>query len=170
MSTAIEVTQEQIERFLAVAQQTIAEVEHCWLVSRAQDGGANARAVRAHVGAPGSDQWTRRILVRRASRKVAEIREAPRVTLAYQHDSGDRYVALGGTAAVVEDRAEMRSLWPAGMDAFFPPGFADANMVVLRVAVDRIEVHARGITREPFGTGRTLLQREGVDRWRFIPG
>jgi general stress protein 26 len=170
MSTAPEVTQQQIARFLAAARETIAEVKHCWLATKAQDGGANARAVRAHDGAMGCDEWTRRILVRRGSRKVAEIRAAPRVTLAYQHDSGDRYVALGGHASLIEDRAEMRSLWPSSMDAYFPDGFADANMIVLRVDVDRIEVHARGITREPFGTGRTLLQRDGTDGWRFVPG
>jgi general stress protein 26 len=170
MSTVPEITQQQIEQFLAAARQTIAEVKHCWLATRSQDGGANARAVRAHVGAPGSDEWTRRILVRRGSRKVAEIQAAPLVTLAYQHESGDRYVALRGKASLVEDKAEMRTLWSSAMDPYFPPGFADANMIVLQVDVDRIEVHARGITREPFGTGRTLLQRDGADGWRFVPG
>ncbi len=33
-------------------------------------------------------------------------------------------------------------------------------MIVIRVDVDRIEVHARGLTAEPFGTGRTLLERQ----------
>jgi general stress protein 26 len=164
-----EITQQQIEQFLAAARQTIAEVQHCWLATRSTDGGANARAVRAHIGGPGSDEWTRRILVRRGSRKVGEIRAAPLVTLAYQHESGDRYVALGGKASLVEDRAEMRTLWPPAMNPYFPDGFAEANMVVLRVDVDRIEVHARGITREPFGTGRTLLQRDGIDGWQFVP-
>jgi general stress protein 26 len=164
-----EITQQQIEQFLAAARQTIADVQHCWLATRSLDGGANARAVRAHVGVPGSDEWTRRILVRRGSRKVGEIRAAPLVTLAYQHESGDRYVALGGKASLVEDKAEMRTLWPPAMDPYFPDGFAEANMVVVRVDVDRIEVHARGISREPFGTGRTLLQRDGADGWRFVP-
>jgi general stress protein 26 len=164
-----EIPQQQIEQFLAAARQTIAEVPHCWLATRSQDGGANARAVRAHEGAPGSDEWTRRILVRRGSRKVGEIRAAPLVTLAYQHESGDRYVALSGQASLVEDNAEMRTLWSSAMDPYFPDGFADANMIVLRVDVDRIEVHARGITREPFGTGRTLLQRDGSAGWRFVP-
>jgi general stress protein 26 len=170
MSTVPEITQQQIEQCLAAARQTIAEVQHCWLATRSQEGGANARAVRAHTGAPGSDEWTRRILVRRSSRKVGEIRFAPLVTLAYQHESGDRYVALGGKASLVEDKTEMRTLWPDAMDPYFPTGFAEANMVVLRVDVDRIEVHARGITREPFGTGRTLLQRDGSEGWRFVPG
>jgi len=42
-------------------------------------------------------------------------------------------------------------------------------MIVVRVAVDRIEVHVRGVTREPFGHGRTLIERNGDNGWRFVP-
>jgi hypothetical protein len=37
------------------------------------------------------------------------------------------------------------------------------------VDVDRVEVHARGLTPEPFGAGRTLLERQADGSWRFIP-
>src|ERR1700722_17024854 len=163
-----EITPGQIEQFLAAARDTIADVPHCWLATRSADGGTNARAVRSFAGAAGDDAWTRRFLVRRGARKVAEMRAAPRVALAYQHPSGDAYVALNGHANLIEDNAEMRALWPSTMDAQFPAGFADANMIVVRVDVDRIEVHVRGVTREPFGHGRTLLQRESASGWRFI--
>ncbi len=164
-----EVTEAEIIQFLAAARETIAEVPFCWLATRSAEGGTNARAVRASAGGIGSDEWTRRFLVRRGSRKVAEMRVAPLVTLAYQHPSGDRYVALGGRATIVEDIAEMRTMWSSALDAQFPPGFADANMIVIRVEVDRIEVHARGLTREPFGHGRTLLERQASGGWRFVP-
>jgi hypothetical protein len=41
-------------------------------------------------------------------------------------------------------------------------------MIAVRVVVDRVEVHVRGVTREPFGHGRTLLQRTDGS-WRFVP-
>lgn len=164
-----EVTLEEIARFLAAARATIADIRFAWLATRSADGGANARAVHVHPGPTGSDEWIRRFVVRRGSRKVAEMRAAPLVTLAFQHGSGEAYVALGGTAFLLEDNAEMREMWPAGADARFPPGFADAHMMAVRVDVDRIEVHVRGVTREPFGHGRTLLQRDGRAEWRFIP-
>jgi general stress protein 26 len=163
------VSDAEIEQFLGAARATIAEVPICWLATRSLEGGTNARAVNTSAGASGSDDWTRRILVRKSSRKVAEIRQAPLVTLAYQHPSGDRYIALIGRATIVEDGAEMRSLWPSDLDKHFPPGFADANMIVIRVDVDRIEVHVRGLTPEPFGAGRTLLERQSTGAWRFIP-
>ena len=164
-----EYTDAQIAGFLAAAREAIAAVPICWLATRSLEGGTNARAVNSSAGAAGSDEWTRRFLVRRNSRKVGEMRAAPAVTLAYQHQSGDLWVALGGRATIIDDVVEMRTLWPGGMDPQFPPGFADANMVVIRVDVDRIEVHARGLTAEPFGTGRTLLERHPGGSWRYIP-
>lgn len=159
----------QIVTFLAAARETIAAVPICWLATRSLEGGTNARAVNSSAGAPESDEWTRRFLVRRSSRKVAEMRAAPSVTLAYQNPAGDRYIALGGRATIIEDIAEMRTLWSSELDARFPAGFADANMIVIRVDVDWIEVHARGLTPEPFGHGRTLLTREQAGSWRYIP-
>jgi general stress protein 26 len=169
MTTVSALDAEQIERLLQAARQTITKVRYCWLATQAENGGANARAVRVFAGAEGGDEWSRRFVCRSASRKVLEIGRDPRVTLAYQDDTGDNYVALGGIARAVADRAEMRELWPTSADKFFPPGFADANMILVRVDVDRIEIHARGITGEPFGHGRTLIERRQAGGWRFVP-
>jgi general stress protein 26 len=163
------VAETKILQFLTAARETIAAVPVCWLATRSLDGGTNARAVSSSAGPPGSDEWTRRFLVRRSSRKVAEMRAAPMVTLAFQHPSGDRYIAMGGRAAIIEDVAEMRTMWPSDLNTHFPPGFADANMIVIQVDVDRIEIHVRGLTPEPFGAGRTLLERQPAGSWRFIP-
>ena len=162
-------TETEILQFLTAARETIAAVPVCWLATRSLEGGTNARAVSSSAGAPGSDEWTRRFLVRRSSRKVAEMRAAPLVTLAFQRPSGDRYIALGGRAMIIEDVAEMRTMWSSDMDAHFPPGFADANMIVIQVDIDRIEVHVRGLTPEPFSAGRTLLERQPAGSWRFVP-
>jgi general stress protein 26 len=133
MPPAPKVTETDILQFLDAARETIAAVPVCWLATRSLEGGTNARAVNSSAGPPGSDEWTRRFLVRRSSRKVAEIRTAPLVTLAFQHPSGDRYIALGGRATIIEDVAEMRTMWSSELDAHFPPGFADANMIVIQV-------------------------------------
>jgi len=162
-------TDAEIASFLVAARETIAAVPICWLATRSLEGGTNARAVNSFAGGREADEWTRRFLVRRNSRKVAEMRAVSAVTLAYQHPSGDRWVALGGHATIVDDLAEIHALWPTAMDAHFPAGFAEANMIVIRVEVERIEVHARGLTAEPFGTGRTLLERQPEGSWRYIP-
>ena len=169
MPLAPKISETQIKEFLNAARETIAAVPICWLVTRSLEGGTNARAVNSSPGPAGSDEWTRRFLVRKSSRKVGEMRAAPLITLAFQHPSGDRYVALGGRATIIDDIAEMRTMWSTDLDAHFPPGFADANMIVIQVDIDRIEVHVRGLTPEPFGAGRTLLERRSEGTWRFIP-
>jgi hypothetical protein len=63
----------------------------------------------------------------------------------------------------------MRTMWPSEYDARFPRGFADANMIVIQVDVFSIEVHVRGLTPEPFGHGRTLLERDRGGSWRIVP-
>jgi general stress protein 26 len=167
MSTTMQ-HQTQIDRLLAVARETIVAGRHCWVCTRAEQGGANARAVRVFAGAAGGDEWTRRFLTRRNARKVAEIRRDRRVTLAYQDRDGSVYVALAGQASPSEDKAEMRRLWQSGVTAPFPDDFADTHMIVVNVEVDRIEIHARGVTAEPFGHGRTLIERTATG-WRFAP-
>jgi general stress protein 26 len=169
MPPSPKVTETQILQYLAAARETIAAVPVCWLATRSLEGGTNVRAISSSAGPPGSDEWTRRFLVRRSSRKVAEMRAAPLVTLAFQHSVSDRYIALGGRATIIDDVGLMRTMWSSDLDVHFPPGFADANMIVIQVDIDRIEVHVRGLTPEPFGAGRTLLERQPAGSWRFIP-
>ena len=163
-----EENQAQIDQLLAVARETIGTERHCWVATRAEEGGAHARAVQSFAGAAGSDEWTRRFLSRRGARKVAEIRRDPGVTLAYRDNVGDVYVALVGRASPSEDKAEMRGLWHSSVRAPFPEEFAETHMIVVKVEVDRIEIHARGVTAEPFGYGRTLIERV-AGGWRFMP-
>ena len=109
MSTTIpissKVTEADILQLLDAARETIAAVPICWLATRSLEGGTNVRAISSSAGPCGSDEWTRRFVVRRSSRKVAEMRAAPLVTLAFQHPSGDRYIALGRRVTIIEDVA-----------------------------------------------------------------
>ncbi len=73
----------EIERLLAAARDTIAEVPFCWVVTANDDGGANARVVKAQPSGVGEDFWTRWFLTPRIGRKSLEIRRTGRVTLAY---------------------------------------------------------------------------------------
>ena len=67
-----------------------------------------------------------------------------------------------------KNKTEMRGLWQSSVRAPFPEGFAETNMIVVNVEVDRIEIHARGVTAEPFGYGRNLVERV-AGGWRFLP-
>jgi general stress protein 26 len=156
---------QQVERLLAAARDTIAEVPFCWVVTAAEDGGAHARVVKAQPGGAGEDFWTRWFLTPRIGRKAAEIRQAGRVTLAYQHDSGEAYVALDGTAELIDDRDAVESRF-RGSIYDDPEGLVAASLIAVRVSADHLELHVRGVTAEPWGRGRTFLDREPDGSWR----
>jgi general stress protein 26 len=156
---------QQIERLLAAARDTVSEVPFCWVVTRDGDGGANARVVKAQPSAAGEDFWTRWFLTPRIGRKAAEIRQARRVTLTYQHDSGNAYVALAGPAELIDDRAAVESRF-RGSAYDDPDGIVAASLIAVRVTADHLELHVRGVTAEPWGRGRTLLDREPDGGWR----
>ena len=60
--------QQAIERLLAAARETIAEVPFCWVVTAVGDGGAHARVVKAQAGDDSDDFWTRWFLTPRLCR------------------------------------------------------------------------------------------------------
>jgi general stress protein 26 len=99
----------QLERLLAAARDTISEVAFFWVVTSAEEDDANARVVNAQPSRPGEDFWTRWFLTPRTGRKAEEIRRTGRATLAYQHASGEAFVALVGAAELVDDRDEVNS-------------------------------------------------------------
>jgi general stress protein 26 len=156
--------QQQVERLLDAARDTIAEVPYCWVVTAAADGGANARAVKAFPNKCGEDFWTRWFLTNRVGRKAAEIGRAGRVTLAFQHQSGDAYVALAGRAELIDDEAAVESRLRAVYD---PDGTLAGKLIAVKVTADHLELHVRGVTAEPWGHGRTLLDRGPDGSWRL---
>jgi general stress protein 26 len=155
----------QLERLLAAARETISEVPFCWVITAGADGGANARIVKTQRNDEGDDFWTRWFLTPRIGRKSAEIHRSGRVTLAYQHDSGSAYVAAAGPAELIDDREAVdRRFRGSAYDD--PEGKVAAMLIAVRVRVDHLEVHVRGVTAEPWGRGRTLLNRNPDGAWR----
>lgn len=156
--------QHQVERLLEAARRTIAEVRYCWVATSGSDGRANARVVKAFPNGDGEDLWTRWFLTMRTGRKSAEIRAAGRVTLAYQHDSGNAYVTIAGQAQIIDEPAAVLSRLQQVDD---PGGALQGKLVAVKCSADHLELHVRGITAEPWGHGRTLLERSREGTWRL---
>jgi general stress protein 26 len=164
-AASIEAEQNQVERLLEAARRTMAEVRYCWVATPAGGGPVNARVVKAFPNGDGEDLWTRWFLTTRTGRKSAEIRDAGRVTLAYQHDSGNAYVTLAGPAEIIDDPSAVDSRLTQVDD---PDGRLPGKLVAVRVTADHLELHVRGVTAEPWGHGRTLLERRRNGAWRLL--
>src|SRR3984893_14302981 len=141
---------QQLERLLAAARDTIAAVPFCWGVTAAEDGGAHAPVVKAQPSAAGEDLWTRWFLTPRIGRKAAEIRRAGRLTLAYQHDSGNAYVALAGPAELIDDRAAVESRF-RGSAYDDPEGVVAASLIAVGGTADHLELNFGALPARPWG-------------------
>ncbi|TMJ62593.1 MAG: hypothetical protein E6G81_01595 [Alphaproteobacteria bacterium] len=158
----------QVERLLAAARRTIEEVPFLWVVTPAAENGANARIVQAQPASDAADFWTRWFLTPPNGRKAAEIRRAGRATLAYQHASGGAFVAISGLAELIDDRGEVNNRF-RGSAYDDPNGLVAASLIAVRVIADHLELHIRGVTAEPWGRGRTSLDRNPDGSWRLHP-
>jgi general stress protein 26 len=158
--------EQDVARLLGAAQAAIAEVRYCWVVTPARDGGAHARVVKAFPNDHGEAWWTRWFLTRRLARKTAEIRDAGRVTLAFQHNSENAYVSITGPAELIEAHSAVESRLQQVDD---PDGALRGQLIAVRVDADYLEVHIRSVTAEPWGHGRTSLERSREGVWRLLP-
>lgn len=71
--------------------------------------------------------------------KVDEIKNDPRVNVAYSKPDDDRYISVSGRAEVVRDRAKIEELWSPVLKAWFPDGLDDPTLCLLKVAVEEAE-------------------------------
>lgn len=73
------------------------------------------------------------------SAKVSEVMHDVRASVAFSDTGKDVYVALSGTADIVQDRERIQQLWTAFAKPWFPNGPDDPNLALLRVHLERGE-------------------------------
>jgi len=73
------------------------------------------------------------------SAKVSEVSHDVRTSVAFSDTGKDAYVAVSGTADIVNDRQRIHELWTPFAKPWFPNGPDDPNLALLRVHVERGE-------------------------------
>lgn len=83
---------------------------------------------------------------------VEDIRRDPTVALGYSSSggifSGSVYVAVEGTAEIIEDKAAFEQHWTADLDVWFSQGINTPGLVLLKVRAHRIKVWEKNQERE----------------------
>ncbi len=74
-----------------------------------------------------------------SSPKVDEIKANPQVLLTYANPDKQSYVSLSGQATIVRDAAKVDELWTKEIEAWFPQGKADPNLVLIRFDAEEAE-------------------------------
>ena len=75
----------------------------------------------------------------RESPKADELRHDVRVSLGYADPSKHTYVAVSGTATLIQDADKARELWSIEQRAYYPDGPQDSRLALLRVRIERAE-------------------------------
>jgi general stress protein 26 len=83
---------------------------------------------------PDAEMW---FITARDTAHTRAIESEPRIALTFS--SRDSWVALTGTARVVDDAVKLRELWNTFAQAWMPEGPEDPNAVLLRVDVEDAE-------------------------------
>src|SRR5438477_488910 len=136
----------EAERLIAAARHTIEEVPFFWVVTPGVEGGAHARIVQAQPSSDGEDFWVRWFLTPPNGRKATEIRHHGRLTLAYQHASGEAFVALSDPAELIDDRDAVNRRF-RGSSHDDAKGLVVAGLIAVRVIADHLELHKGGVER-----------------------
>jgi general stress protein 26 len=78
-------------------------------------------------------------LTDRSSRKVCELARSPETTVVFQSKHGNRFVAVHGTAFVVQDDVKVRRLWNPTFRAWFPKGRRDPEVTLIAVQPSKVD-------------------------------
>lgn len=73
------------------------------------------------------------------SDKLEEVAHDPRVCITYADAHKNKYCVVYGTATAERDPAKAQELWNVHAKGWWPDGPASANLVLLRVRVERAE-------------------------------
>jgi len=71
--------------------------------------------------------------------KVSELERESRVSVGYADVSGNRFVAVSGSAQLLRDADKAKQLWSTEQLAYYPGGPGDARLALLRVQIEQAE-------------------------------
>jgi general stress protein 26 len=140
------VTETPRDTLLAAARDMIKEAKYCALITLDASGHPRARTMDALPPEENMVVW---MGTSRVTRKVAEIRNDPRVTLYFAHPKHVGYVVLYGTAELVDTPEEKDKRWNEAYASYFPEG--KASYILIAVTPKKMEIidYSRGITGDP---------------------
>jgi general stress protein 26 len=135
------------EQLITTAREIMTTTRYCALITTESHGRVNARTMDAFAPDENLIVW---FGTNPLSRKVAEIRRHPRVTLYYFDRENQAYVTLHGVARLVNDKNEKARHWKDDWKAFYP----DRDKSYLLIEVRPIKLEVVNIKTGVVGTSR----------------
>jgi len=123
------------EQLVSAAREIMNRARYCALITTNPRGGVHARTMDAFAPDEKMIVW---LATNPRSRKVAEMRRDPRVTLYYFDRENQAYVTIHGTARLVNDASEKARHWKEEWSAFYPN--RNKDYLLIKVVPARLEV------------------------------
>jgi general stress protein 26 len=117
------------DQLITNAREIMSAARYCALITLDASGGAEARTVDPFAPDENLEVW---IGTNPRSRKVAQIRLNPRVTLYYFDREAQAYVSISGVARLVNDSAEKAKRWKEEWKIFYPDRTRDFLLIAVR--------------------------------------
>ena len=123
------------DALISAAREVMTTTRYCALITTGRAGRNHARTMDAFVPEADMIVW---LATNPRSRKVAEIRRNPKVTLYYFDRESAAYVTIYGTARLVNNKSEKARRWKDDWKAFYPD--RDKSYLLIKVTPERLEV------------------------------
>lgn len=120
---------------ISAAREIMTATRYCALITTNRAGRAHARTMDAFAPDENMVVW---FATNPHSRKVAEIRRHPHVTLYYFDRENQAYVTFYGTAHLVNDKVEKEKRWKEEWKAFYPD--REKSYLLIKVTPERLEI------------------------------
>jgi len=117
------------------------------VTSTASDGSLHARPMTPQQVSDDLEAW---FFISRSSEQAADIAAQPLVNLSF--DGSSDWLSVAGSATLVDDRRLVEEMWNPVVEAWFPDGPHDPDVVLLRVDAESAEYW-----KAPGGRAASLL-------------
>ncbi len=119
---------------VAKLARLIQGIQVCMFTTSDADGRLISRPMAVQQVEFDGDLW---FFTKGGGRKAGQIAREPRVNVSLSSRSS--WVSIGGEAEIVRDTAKAKELWNAGIEAWFPDGPEDPDIVLVKVHADGAE-------------------------------
>ncbi len=147
-----------LDHCLQVARTIPHSSKYCFLISNGLDGWSSARFVEPIVDSDISSIW---IGTNPNLRKIKEIGNSSKVTLAFGNKKEKANLIIYGTAQIETDISLRKRYWKSEWRLFFPNGPIGDDYVLIQIEPLRMELMSfdRNVILEPFGLKPAVLVR-----------
>lgn len=118
-------------------RQLVKDINIAMLTTLSEDGSLHSRPMSCNgeIDADGT-LW---FFTSSASSKVSEVNRQHQVNVSFADPHKQEYVAIAGTAELVQDKDKMAQLWQPHLKAWFPQELAEPDIALLKVTPTQAE-------------------------------